>query len=144
MVIVVSCEIVESGEILPGAHIEVVGGFGVENGIDSSLRCRADRPRRQSVDFVRIVRSRRIEMAAGDTPYCEITEGESDGRVGLQTHFSVQPVDVEPSDLPFFGDLVGLFIYNGGDRHYFGRGEAESCGFFSATVAVPDSEIVVT
>ena len=96
----------------------------------------------QSAVAVGVERGVYVEMFALHALDREISEGEPDGRVGLERHPDVQSVDVESSDFPFFVCLVGLLVNNGAYCHDLHRGQAEFFGLGGALL-VPHSLVVV-
>jgi len=60
--LIIRCEIMESGEVFAGTHIQVVGGTGIKNSIDCGYRSRAYRSRGEAGYAVGVVGAWGLEM----------------------------------------------------------------------------------
>lgn len=82
-------------------------------------------------------------MLTFDSAYGEVVEGISYSWIGLERHTLPDTVNVQASDGTFLIYLIGLFINDRADSHYFSRGKAKSRGFLSAFL-IPNTIIVLS
>ena len=103
-------------EIRTCAEIEVFSAFRIQHGIHGVTPRRTNRRRRQSEIHIRIVRRFHPRVLFQDTVQC-IVIAERHGRVGLEFHTDMKPVQVYACNKRIFRNIVRFATYNAGKRH---------------------------
>ena len=99
-------QVVRTGKVLFGAHIQVVVLDMVQHGVDTGDGRDTDGAGRQAGVPVSIVGAFHVQMIVVNSPEGEIVQGELHRRVGLQRHTGTQTVDVHAGHHRLFGVLA--------------------------------------
>ena len=104
-----------------GDEIEIVGLGRIGDRFERGTAGIGDRPRRQAVDDVGVVGRRLVDVGLVDRavgrPALAAEHAVEDGRVGLQPHALVQPVDEDGGDARALVGHAGLLLDDRGERH---------------------------
>ena len=126
---------VTSGAVSYEIKLARAGGIG--GGFERGAAGIGDRARRQSVDLVGIVRRRLIDLALHDRPAQRAFAADQsvdDGRVGLQLHLLLQPIDEHGGNARALFGLAGLPLDQRGENNELIRRLQRQIG----RVVVPD------
>src|SRR5215471_12066265 len=122
MLVVVFREDVPANAV--GDEIEILGARRIGGRLERGAARIADRPRRQAVDDVGVVRRRLALLALGD----RVAEGAfaageavDDGGIGLQLHLRLEPVDEHGGDARALLVAAGLLLDDRGEDDQFLR-----------------------
>ena len=107
-------EVMCAREVFLGTHVDVVVLGIVQHGIYPARGGDAYGAGRKAGVEVGVVGRGRFEVGIGDALPCEVAEGETHGRVGLQRYTPAQAVDVEAGHDGLFRAVVRFFFHNGG------------------------------
>ena len=107
-----------------GDEEQILGPRRVGDRLQSRAAGIGDRAGRQALDHVGVVGGRPLDLRAHDAApegAAPADQAVDDGRIGLQLHPLLQPIDEHARDPRTLVGPAGLLLDDGGQRHHLGR-----------------------
>ena len=142
MLLIGAGKVVGAGEVLLGAHIEVVVADGIEHGIDATDGGNLDGAWGQPRVLIGVVGRVRLEQLLPDALQGKLLQGKLDGGVGLQRHVALQAVQVHAGNHGLLLVVGRLLVDDAGQGTHLHRRQLQRCGLGLA-VALPEMFVLL-